>query len=726
MKVRTKILLLLGLVTGLFGVAFGWLKEIDRREFRRTAETRMRERNQAFDQFLLHWGEPLAIFASDYSCEDAMVRAIAAGDRKWAEGALSENTLTSYRAHVVWLYRPDRTLVFSQNHLYSSALQEVPLPRPAFDSLFNAQPLPHFFVQTEAGLLEVRGATVHPSRDSGRASAPQGFFFAARIWSQEDLKEMSLFTGNVVSLTRPDQLVEPLSGAQSGGTITFSRLLPGWDGKPVAQIVVRNDLPLVEHFQQLSTRMLLGLVGFATTVLILSAAALRGWVTRPLVRVSRALQSENIAALAPMLKQKCEFGAIARMIARFFEQRDSLIAEMRERRVAEKALVDSEEQLRHAQKMEAVGRLAGGVAHDFNNLLTAIIGYADLARERLKGDAAARHDLDLILQASDQAASLTHQLLAFSRKQVLHPKVLEFNSLLREMEKLLRRVIGEHIELRVRAEATLSRVRADPTQLQQVIVNLAVNARDAMPRGGILTLSTREALVPEPVSHGDLTLPAGCYVILEVADTGCGMDAATKARMFEPFFTTKDVGKGTGLGLATVYGIVRQSGGAITVESEPGAGTTFFIHLPMETAELDLASAVSLRPLDRGSKKETVLVVEDDPVVCNLICSVLSGYRYTVLHAGNGPDALRLAEQHGGKLDMLVSDLVMPRMSGPEVAARLRAAQPDMKVLFVSGYTDNLASHLSESVGDFEILDKPFTPHALAAKVAERLGGAVI
>jgi signal transduction histidine kinase/ActR/RegA family two-component response regulator len=726
MKVRTKILLLLGVVTALFGGGFMWLKEMDRREFRRAAEARVRERNEAFDLFRKHWSEPLGTFVNDRSCDDGMVRAITTGDRKWAEETLTENALTSYRVHAVWLYRADRGLFFSQNQLYSSALQEVPIPREAHQALFANQRLAHFFVQTDnSGLLEVRGATVHPSRDGARTTDPQGYLFAARLWSQEDLKEMSLFTGNVVSLAKPDVLVEPLSGAQSGGTITFSRVLPGWDGKPVAQIVVRNDSPLVERFQQLSTRMLWWLIGFSVTVLVLSAVALRTWVTRPLVRVSRTLQTENTAAIAPLAKQKCEFGAIARMITRFFEQRDSLIAEMRDRRAAEKALGESEEQLRHAQKMEAVGRLAGGVAHDFNNLLTAIIGYADLLRERVKGDEAARQEIELILKASDQAASLTHQLLAFSRKQVLHPKVLELNDLVRDTEKLLRRVIGDHIELRVRAAAAASRVRADPTQLQQVIVNLAVNARDAMPRGGILTILTREAFVPEPVSHGDLTLPAGRYVILEVADTGCGMDADTKARMFEPFFTTKEAGKGTGLGLATVYGIVRQSGGAITVESEVGAGTTFVIHLPLETAEIELAPPVPLRSLDRGRKKETVLVVEDDPAVCNLISSVLSSYHYTVLRAGSGPEALRKAEEHRGRLDLLVSDLVMPRMNGPEVAARLRASHPEMRVLFVSGYTDDLSSHLSESVGDFEILDKPFTPHALVAKVAERLNGAV-
>jgi hypothetical protein len=379
-----------------------------------------------------------------------------------------------------------------------------------------------------------------------------------------------------------------------------------------------------------------------------------------------------------------------------------------------------EGQLRQALKMEAVGRLAGGLAHDFNNLLTAITGYGDLVLGALPADDARRADVEEIRIAADRAAALTQQLLAFSRKQVLQPRVLDLNVIVRNAEKLLRRLIGEHIALETVLDPALGAVKADPTQLEQVIINLAVNARDAMPQGGRLLLETRNALLDTGYTSEHSMVQPGEYVQLAVSDTGLGMDEQTKARLFEPFFTTKEMGKGTGLGLSTVYGIVKQSGGYIWVYSELGRGTTFKVYLPQveAAATVDLpATAPEAAP--RGS--ETVLLVEDEPALRAVARRVLQRQGYAVLEAAHGDAALALVATHQGPLDLLVTDVVMPGLSGRDLADRLTAARPDLRVLFVSGYSGEALAHHGILDPDLAYLEKPFSPDALAIKVREVL-----
>lgn len=417
-----------------------------------------------------------------------------------------------------------------------------------------------------------------------------------------------------------------------------------------------------------------------------------------------------------------EYGALARTVHKFFEQRRNLLREISERRATEEALRKSEEELRHSQKLEAVGQLAGGVAHDFNNLLTAIIGYAELLTTRADNPTLVRQGAELIRKAGGQAAGLTRQLLAFSRKQLLQPKVIDLNNLVMEMERLLQRVIGERFELVTIPEAMPGRVRADPTQLEQVIMNLGVNARDAMPAGGRITMRTsNETLGAGRARQISGSLDAGDYVLLTVADTGVGMDAATLSHIFEPFFTTKGPGKGTGLGLATVYGIVRQSGGAIAVESTPGSGTTFTIYLPRESAPLDEIKAVG-NPVEPSRDFETILVVEDEEIVRELVCEVLDQQGYHVLCAGNGHEALKMADEYSGRIDLLLTDVIMPQMNGHELAALLVARRPGLKVLYVSGYSDNDIGHHGVLDAEVELLEKPFSPLTLAQKIREMLG----
>jgi len=381
------------------------------------------------------------------------------------------------------------------------------------------------------------------------------------------------------------------------------------------------------------------------------------------------------------------------------------------RHVAEEDLHRREEQVRQSQKMEAVGRLAGGVAHDFNNLLTVISGHGELGLRKLPGDHPLRRNLQEIGLAAESAAALTHQLLAFSRKQVLQPRTLDLGEIVDRMNNLLQRLIGEDIELVTRTRGPLGSIRADPAQMEQVIVNLAVNARDAMPGGGVLDIDLANAELDETYACGDPGMAPGSYVVLSVTDTGHGMDVETKARIFEPFFTTKEAGKGTGLGLATVYGIVKQSDGFIWVYSEPGRGTTFKIHLP----RVDQApEPLSPRPgAGAVHGTETVLLVEDEDSLRSLLRELLESFGYSVLEAGQGVDAMRVAREHSGTIHLLLSDLVMPQMTGRELADRLTRLRPGIKVLFMSGYAAGAAPN-HEVPADAAYIEKPFTADALA------------
>ncbi|HKS80740.1 MAG TPA: PAS domain S-box protein [Candidatus Acidoferrales bacterium] len=382
-----------------------------------------------------------------------------------------------------------------------------------------------------------------------------------------------------------------------------------------------------------------------------------------------------------------------------------------------------EEQFRQAQKMEAVGRLAGGIAHDFNNLLMVIQGYADLLTDRLPEGEGLRRNAEQIQMAAQRATGLTRQLLAFSRKQMLAPKVLNIQSIISEMEKILRRLIGEDVELLTSSESDLWLVKADRSQIEQVVMNLAVNARDAMPQGGRLTIEACNVELDESFGHAPAMLARGKYVLLAVTDNGIGMDAETQAHIFEPFYTTKEKGKGTGLGLATVYGIVKQSGGYIWVYSEPGHGTTFKIYLPRIEEESGTSPAREGRSDTHSLPKgcETVLLVEDEKGVRELAREYLQMLGYKVIDAEAGHTALELASMHAGSIDLLMTDVVMPGISGRELAQRVLQVRPGIKILYMSGYTDQAVVHHGILEDDAILLQKPFTLATLASKLREIL-----
>jgi PAS domain S-box-containing protein len=432
-----------------------------------------------------------------------------------------------------------------------------------------------------------------------------------------------------------------------------------------------------------------------------------------------------------ILKRSLQIQVAPILPSKYTEGEDSshysvmVVHDITERKRAQKEITDLGEQLRQSQKMEAIGRLAGGIAHDFNNLLTLIKGYSQLSLLDLKEEDPLKDSIEGIKKASERASDLTRQLLAFSRRQVMEMKVLDLNSLLRDLDKMLRRIIGEHVELGMRLADDLGRVKADPGQMEQVILNLAVNARDAMPSGGNLTIETANEEVDEAFVRAHIGVSPGRYVQLTVRDTGVGMSPEVQERVFEPFFTTKEKGQGTGLGLSTVYGIVKQSGGNIWLDSTLGKGTTFKIYLPRveESAEAAQEGAEKGEAEDLPRGRETVLVVEDDEGVRQLSARILNRQGYRVWEAVNGAEALRIIEQQKEPIDLMLTDVVMPQMGGKELAEKVQPLRPQMKVLFISGYMDDAVVHREILDSASHFLQKPFSPAALARKVREVLDG---
>ncbi|MBK9308644.1 MAG: PAS domain S-box protein [Nitrospira sp.] len=399
------------------------------------------------------------------------------------------------------------------------------------------------------------------------------------------------------------------------------------------------------------------------------------------------------------------------------------IGQFGERTRAEEALRQTEAQLRQAQKMEAVGRLAGGVAHDFNNLLTVIRGYSELVLGRLAPGDPSQREMEEVKKAADRATGLTSQLLAFSRRQFVATKIVDLNAIIMNMDGMLRRLLGEDVvDLCLDLDPRLASIKADPGQIEQVIMNLAVNARDAMPTGGRLTIETRNAVVNKRTQHATLILENGSYVLLAIRDTGEGMSEETQSHLFEPFFTTKEKGKGTGLGLSTVYGIVKQSGGTIGMESKLGQGTVCKIFFP-KVDEAAQAAPVANGAVGRAVGRETILVVEDDPSVRGLVQEALRVSGYDVLVARHGIEALLTGAKHMGPIHLLLTDVAMPQMSGPEVAEKLAGVRPDIKVLYMSGYPDHPVFEQGGVKRDTAFLHKPFTPAVLTQKIREVLDG---
>jgi signal transduction histidine kinase len=722
MSIRRKLFLLLTSVAVIFGIALVGLWQFERGRLAAIEKLRIRERSDSLDRFLKQWEGSLESFIITTAVIPSFEQAVVSGDREGVAAQISEESAGLNRVGVIWVYRADGSILYSGNRLYADRLDEAPVPRDAVATLFkDGNRFARFFTKMPAGVLEVVGLQVIAGGGGANAGPVSGYLFAGRLWNDEELKAISLHTGNTMRLVETSyqerQLVLP------SGEIAFTRPLNGWDGNPVARLLARNDSPLLRHVNRLRTAVWLLMFGFAASMTFVTALAVKRWVIRPLRNLVHSLRTESPRTVKGLDRERGEVGEIARLIWTFFEQREGLIKELGERRQTEREIRGSERQSVVEQRIESIGRLAAGVAHDFNNLLTTIIGYTGMLQERFKDDPTVRGELDHIMTAGERATVLTKRLLAFSRKQVLHPRVVDLNGMLAQKTPEISAIIGDRIELRFDAEASQGSVRADPTQIEQVILSLANNARDAMPDGGILTISTKDTLIPERTHYQGLDLPAGSYVTMEVSDTGVGMDEATKERIFEPFFTTKT--SANGLGLAMVYGVVQQSGGAISVSSTPGAGTTFLVHLPMvavEPASLEQAP----KPVRSNPKRrdETALVLLADRGVLDLVTSVLNEQGLRVLPATTGAEAMALARNHHGEMRLMISDLLLPEGSAIPISDEVKVEHPETELLFLSGVADEIEQAV-RIASQLDILEKPFTPSELNDRVRTILRGRV-
>jgi signal transduction histidine kinase/CheY-like chemotaxis protein len=518
--------------------------------------------------------------------------------------------------------------------------------------------------------------------------------------------------------------LEILCRNYSGGQLTAKEIQLGRERFLVSTVVLSDNgdasvtlsifksLDRATSFLRDLNRVLIGLgvlsvLGGSVLVFLIS-----GTFTRPLENLVGGVHALERGDFAYPL-EVTSGDEVAEVTAAFDRMRDN----MRKSQSEQKAL---EERLRQAHKMEAVGRLAGGVAHDFNNLLTIIRGHSDLLLDRGSLEDSQRHSLDQIQKASGRAVTMTRQLLAFSRMQVLQPRVLDLNTIVTDLGKMLPRLIGEDIEYVFVPEPRLAPVKADPGQIEQVLMNLVVNSRDAMPNGGTITVRTRNVLMSKAEAQQRAPMLPGEYVLLSVSDTGMGMSAETKAHIFEPFFTTKEVGKGTGLGLATVYGVVKQSGGFVWVDSTIGEGATFEIYLPKALERASRHDADE-KPAEIARGHETILVVEDENDVRDLACEFLTMTGYSVLRARNGVEAIDLLQRHPDRIDLVLSDVVMPKMGGSELAARLPSVRPNTKILLMSGYSEYAVESQSQDRPQHAMLSKPFSRSSLIAKIREAL-----
>jgi len=497
-----------------------------------------------------------------------------------------------------------------------------------------------------------------------------------------------------------------------------------FEGELAGYLLLRYDLPpfLARMPQYLLMGATVALALLAVSVLLL--IALERMISRPILELAVAARTvrerEDFRVRLPA-RTGDEIGTLTDAFHRMLTALEQREAALRRANEEQRHL---QEQLIQAQKMESIGRLAGGIAHDFNNLLTVIVGSTDLARAQLPEEDQLQPLLENVRQATTQASNLTNQLLAFARRQIIEPRIVDLNHLVADAEKMLRTLIGDDVELVAIPQPELWPVRADPHQMMQVLVNLAVNARDAMPRGGTLTLQTRNVTLSEGELRDQSELDPGEYVEIEVRDTGVGLSEKAKVHLFEPFFTTKKRGKGTGLGLAMCYGIVKQSGGHLSVSSRPGEGASFRIHLRRVGAE---GTEEAVEPPSREALpvgEETVLVVEDNALVRTTAVELLRVRGYTVFEAANGPDALRLMEERDWRIDLLVTDVVMPEMSGKELAVELQRRQPGLSVLYVSGYTADEIVHHGVLEDGISFLQKPYTSETLVRKVHEVLHAA--
>ncbi len=709
---------LLGLTIG-YGVGLWTIRNWQSQQVDTALRKEVIQKQEFFDKLLELRGRQLYSYAYDYTFWDEMVHFVEEPDSTWGAENLVES-MSTYDARAVWVYDPDFRLVYHVCEQPESLLCDLPVLREAYRPLFAKSPLAHFFAYSPVGLLEIRGATIHPTNDNERRTPARGYFFAMSPWDEAFLDELGQLANGQVSVQPCDRPpVEEGGEYDRKGHVSWRRALHGWDKRPVAVLEVETISAEVQ--QQLRVANLVSVLSALLTMALLGFTAyiMARWIVLPLRRITGSLNSEEIGPIRKLLSQHTELGHIARLIEQFFQQKSELVQEIEDRRRAEREKEKLESQLRRVQRLETIGTLAGGVAHDFNNLLTPILGFSDLALRQLELNHPVCANIEEVIKAAHRAKDLVRQILIFSREAEPEHCSTQLHLVFKEALKLIRASLPATIEIRENLDGHCGTVSCDPSQMHQVLMNLCTNAFDAMREsGGVLEVSLDSLEVDHTLSCLHVNLNEGHYARLSVSDTGCGMDRTTMERIFEPFFSTKKVGEGTGLGLSVVHGIVRAHGGGITVYSEPGIGTTFRIYLPMQPQG---GEEIALRnqPIMTGS--ERVLFVDDEHAIVNMGKMMLERLGYHVTATTSSEEAFWLFHSAPDSFDLLITDQTMPYMTGDRLAKEALNIRPDLPIVLITGFSERVTELNYRALGIREFAMKPLLMRDLAEAVRRAL-----
>ncbi len=714
------LLLMIGLLFSITGYVF-W--RIELKHIIKLHQAREGEEARSFQNYLAIINEPQRLLTYDYSYWDDMMEFVASRDASWARENI-ETALNTFKVDVVWVLDKEFNTIYSVSTGLNGSYESMDIPVEAQNSVaknwFN-----HFHVLSPRGLLEISAAPIQPSSDNPRMTPPAGYFITGRSWDETRLRSISELTGREMKIEQRRMAAETdenhLAEIQAG-IMVFDVDLYDLNSQSIAKFIVTEKTDIFRQSLASLKREMSRYILFVIFMILMIVFSTIYLIYKPLQKITDSLTNEEPSRLEGLRHQRHEFGALARLVIQSFKHREELSDEIAKQKQSEAARKQLEEQFRQAQKMESVGRLAGGVAHDFNNMLQAISGNIELAMHY----AAPGSELSKFLfdahHSADRAADLTRQLLAFARKQMISPKILNLSETVGSMVKMLGRLLGEEISLTWKPDSDLWLVRIDPSQIDQILVNLCVNARDAIGGVGEVSVELGNVVLDETFRSQHTGSVPGEYVLLTVTDNGSGMTQETLERLYEPFYTTKEVGKGTGLGLATVYGIVKQNEGFIDVESDLGKGSSFTIYFPRCSGEPTETKDKDEQQINAG-KNKTVLLVEDEPEILTIVESMLQWLGYKVLATGSPDIALQIATKMTGEIHLLITDVIMPVMNGRELARQIKLIKPDIKCLYVSGHTADVIGEKGVLDEDTNFLQKPFALVNLAAKAREALEG---
>jgi two-component system, cell cycle sensor histidine kinase and response regulator CckA len=842
-RVQNKIILLVAVIAFAMIVGLYWLRQAEHKKLDLLLLDRKNENAVLLDKVIEIHSKSLQTFAYDYTYWDEMVAFVKSGNKKWAKENIIAS-LSTYNADVAWVYKKDLSISYSTNRIDSTKFTELPLPTTIIKEIVLKGHLYHFFLITTSGLMEISGASIHPSADEARITPPQGYYFIGRLWSQKYLEEISLFMDSQIRLLSPGQKEGDEVASRSDVFIVKNiKVLQAWDGSPLMYVFSSNEAVIAKALTTQTGIQFQVSIIFAVVIILSILFILYRSVNRPLHLISQSLEDNNQKHINKLQEEKSEFGNVAVLMTEFFNQREKLETEITERKrveeqikeslsllsatldsttdgilvvdrigkisgfnnrfinlwkipeniiaskdddrtlsfvfdqlkdpesfiakvkdlyahpeadsfdvlefkdgriferyslpqriegrtvgrvwsfrdvternQTEEALKRSEEKSRQSQKMESIGTLAGGIAHDFNNILAIIMGHASLLEMMKDKESKSIRSIDAIKKAVNRGAGLVNQILTFARKSDIKVEQTNVNTIIRDLVDMLQQTFPKTINFVVKLSTEASFIIADHNQIHQALLNISINARDAMIHGGTLSYRTK---VVENKDIRQLFPDASekKYLCISVTDTGVGIDEDTKKRIFEPFFSTKEFGKGTGLGLATVYGILQGHRGFVDVESKIGVGTTFYLYFPLNSSEMEQGKSVQTSESEIMGGTETVLIVEDEEMLLDLIKEVLESNGYKVLTASDGAEGLNVYSANKDKISLIITDMGLPKLSGYDMFIKMKQINPGVNVIFASGFLEpNTISEMYKA-GAKEFIQKPYNPADILKKI---------